>query len=293
MNEIVSTCRYYGFGSYYEYLYEICRLTLEAKGRQPLMPVLDVGAIPRAELRRLAPVLPLMRLMLDTVDPALLKTVHALAPQKQPLLRSLALQDAGRMRIPVVTGIRVGIGESPESWEEAAEIANSVQARHQNVMAFHLIPFVPEKFSPMADDPPVANEVYQRAIRAVRRRLAPSISLVAEIHRRPALAVESVVAGAFDLGSIRIADNEHFDLDMLNTLESTRQLLQKINVELKCETVLRPPFVRDHRLMPLVAENLARFAEASANVEEGDALCPRPQNSALLKCNNFETRDRP
>lgn len=293
LTEIVSTCRYYGFGSYYEYLYEICRLTLEAKGRQPLTPVLDVGAVPRAELRRLAPVLPLMRLMLDAVDPALSKTVHALAPQKQPLLRSLALQDTGRMGIPVVTGIRVGIGESPESWEEAAEIANSVHARHQNVMAFHLIPFAPEKFSPMADHPPVANEVYQQAIRAVRRRLDPSITLVAEIHRRPALAVESVVAGAFDLGPIRIADNEHFDLDILNTIESTRQLLRKINVDLKCETVLRPYFARDQKLMPLVAENMARFAEASGNEAEGDPLCPHRQNPSSRKRNNFETHDSP
>lgn len=291
--EIESTCRYYGFPTFYDYLYEICRLTLTAKGRQPLTPLLDVGALPRAELRKLAPVVPLMRLMLDAVDPALAETVHAHAPQKQPLLRSLALQDVGRAGIPLVTGIRVGIGESPESWVEAAEIVNSIHDRHQNVMAFHLVPFVPEKFSPMADHPPVTNEMFQAAIRAVRRSLNPEITLVAEVHRRLALAAESVVAGAFDLGPIRIADNERFDLDMLNAVESTRHLLRKINVDLARETVLRPQFIRSWHLPDLVEHNLARFAEITAPAEDGNPVCSQSQKPTSRKRSNFETHDSP
>lgn len=259
LSEIDSTCRYYGFQNWYHYLYELCRLTLEARGRQPLMPVLDVGAIPIMELRKLAPVVPLMRLLLDTVDPALATTIHADAPQKSPILRTLALQDVGRAGIPLATGIRVGIGESHESWEEAAAIANKVHEKFGNIMAFHLLPFVPEKFSKMAQHPPVTNELFQQAIRAVRRRLDPGITLVAEVYHRLGLAAEAVIAGAFDFGPIRTADSDSFDLDMLNHVRSVSELLEKINVGLECSPTLRHKYVTEHRLPPAIMENLERF----------------------------------
>lgn len=259
LNEIESACRYFGFKSWFRYLYEMCRLTLEARGQQPLMPVLDVGAVPIVELRRLAPVVPLMRLLLDTVDPDLAATVHGKAPQKSSLLRSLALQDTGRAGVPVTTGIRVGIGESQESWEEAVEIANSVHEKYGNVMSFHLVPFVPLKFSKMEHHPPVSNEVYQDAVRVVRKGLNPSITLVAEVYHRLGLAAEAVVAGAFDFGHIRIADSERFDLDMLNQVQAVRELLEKLNVGMECSTVLRDSFLKDRNLPPRVLENLERF----------------------------------
>jgi 7,8-didemethyl-8-hydroxy-5-deazariboflavin synthase CofG subunit len=268
--EIESTTRYYGFQNWFHYLYELCRLTLDVRGQQPLTPVLDVGPIPMAELRKLAPVVPLMRLLLDSADPALNETVHVQAPQKRPLLRNLALNDVGRAGIPLATGIRVGIGESPESWEEAAAIVNEVQAKHGNVMSFHLVPFVPEKFSKMANHPPVTNEIFQQAIHTVRGRLDSSIALVAEVHHRLALAAESVVAGAFDLGPIRIADSERFDLDMLNAVNAVRDLLERINVNMECTTVLRQQFYRDHRLPARIEENIERFVR----LEQETGQCP-------------------
>src|SRR5690606_20115201 len=121
------------------------------------------------QLRRLAPVVPLMRLLLDSADPSVHETIHAQAPQKHTLLRSLALNDVGRAGIPLATGMRVGIGESVESWEEAVDVINEVHRRHGNVMAFQLVPFVPQPFSKMSNQPPVTSEVFQDAIKVVRR----------------------------------------------------------------------------------------------------------------------------
>lgn len=259
--EIESTCRYYGFENWYDYIYNLCRYTLEARGRQPLAPVLDIGPVPIMELRKLAPVVPLMRLLLDSADAALNETVHAQAPQKSPLLRSLALNDVGRAGIPLATGTRIGIGESRQSWSEAVEIVNEVHRKYGNVMAFHLIPFVPEPFSKMANYPPVTNEVFRDAVKIARSQLDPSITLVVEVHHRLALAAESVVGGAFDFGPIRIADSERFDLDMLNAVNAVRGLLEKINVGMECAPILREKFQREHRLPPLVESNMARFKE--------------------------------
>ncbi len=280
MPEILSAMRYYGFRSWYDYLFELCRLTLEAKGRQPLTPVLDVGAIPTRELKKLQPVVPLVRLLLDTVDPVAGAIVHAKAPQKNPILRTLALKDVGKAGIPLVTGIRIGIGESPESWLEAVRIANEVQDQYQNVAAFHVLPFVPQQYSVMADAPPVTNETYQQAVRSIRAHLDRSIALVAEVHHRMALAPESVISGAFDFGPIRIADNERFDVDMLNAVNGVGELLSRINVEMECVPALRESYVRDHRLPRSVEENLERFKhinDGCLSDDEGQPEQPEPQ----------------
>ncbi len=259
--EIESAMRYYGFPGWFDYIYELCRLTLEAKGRQPLIPVLDIGSIPVKELRRLAPVVPLMRLMLDSVDPALVSTIHSRAPQKNPLLRTLALNDIGRAGIPLNTGIRVGIGESPDSWAEAARIANEIHQRHGNVMAFHVIPFMPDPYSPMEKNPPVPAEVFNHAIKTVRQHLSSDITVVAEVFHRLALAPEAVVSGAFDLGPIFLANNERFDVDMLNAVNGVSELLGKIHIDVKCVPVIRESFASIYNLPPLVRSNLARFQQ--------------------------------
>lgn len=263
--EIESLMRYYGFSSWYDYIYELCRLTLEAKGRQPLSPVLDVGPLPTRELKKLAPVVPVIRLLLDSADPELSSTVHSQAPQKSPVLRTLALNDIGKAGIAISTGIRVGIGESPESWVEAVSTVNRVHERYGNVMSFHVVPFVPQQFSRMADNPPISNDLYRNAIRVVRQHLHQDISLVGEVFQRLALAPEAVISGAFDLGPIRIADNERFDVDMLNAVNGVRDLLTKIHVEMKCVPVVREEYKTNHHFPPLVEANLQRFKDIEAH----------------------------
>lgn len=261
--EVESSMRYYGFPGWYDYIHELCHLTLGAKGRQPLTPVLDIGSIPTRELRRLAPVAPVIRLLLETADPALTKIVHAQAPHKNPLLRTLALNDVGRAGIPLITGIRVGIGETPDSWKQAADVVNEVHERHGNVMAFHIVPFVPQSFSRLANSPPVPTDVFNHAIRAIRHNLSSEITLVAEVYHRLALAPEAVVSGAFDFGPICIADNERFDVDMLNAVTGVSDLLGRIHIDVKCVPTIRENFAASHRLPALVASNLKRFQTIS------------------------------
>jgi 2-iminoacetate synthase ThiH len=231
-------------------------------------------------LKRLAPVVPLIRLLLDTADPALAGTVHAQAPQKSPLLRTLALNDIGKAGIPLSTGMRVGIGESPESWIEAASAINRVLEKYGNVRAFHVVPFVPEPFSPMADNPPVTNDLFRQAVKVVRQHLVKEITVVAEVYQRLALAPEGVISGAFDLGPIRIADNERFDVDMLNAVNGVRELLTKIHVDMKCVPVIRDKYKKDHRLASGIEANLERFNQIGedscivSGTSEQDTILP-------------------
>ena len=165
--------------------------------------------------------------------------------------------------MPIATGIRVGMGESPESWVEAVKIVNEVHKQYNNIMTFNVIPFVPEPFSVLSTSCPCSNDTLAQAIKTVRRHLAPGITLVAEGYKRLALAPDAVVSGAFDLGPIHIADNERFDLDMLNAVTHTRELLEKLSVTVGCTPVVRPPYDKEHRLPQAIETNLRRFDKLS------------------------------
>lgn len=269
--EIVKTVKYYGFKNWFDYLYHLCSLTLDARGRQPLTPVLDVGALPVKELKKLAEVVPLLRLNLDVVDGALAETVHAGAEHKTVQLRTLALKDVGRAKIPLATGVRVGMGETAESWLEAVRIVNEVQEQFGNVTGFYLTPFAPEAGSKLAGAHPVTNEVFQQAVKMVREALHSDIPLVAEVYHRMALAPEAVICGAFDLGGIKIADSGRFDLDMLDSLSATVETLGKLNIELTKVPVLREKFRMSHRFSRQIEGNLRRFDGLNAVADgEGD-----------------------
>ena len=55
-------------------------------------------------------------LMLESSSERLLRKgmPHEMAPSKNPKLRTKTIQSAGELRIPMTTGLLVGIGETPE-----------------------------------------------------------------------------------------------------------------------------------------------------------------------------------
>lgn len=231
--EIVSACRYYGFRSWHDYLRNLCGLILNASESHVLLPQLDVGALPPAELPKLRSTAPSVRLMLHSADDSLMrKPAHSHAPHKHPQQRLGALEELGRSRIATVTGLTVGIGEAAASWGRAARVVSELQRRYHHIRAFVLKPFFPMQFSPMAQCPPVSDETLLQAIQEVRKELDESICLVAKLQQRMHLAVPAIQAGANDLGPFHLANSERIDFDLPPAIERLRQELADNNVQL-------------------------------------------------------------
>jgi 7,8-didemethyl-8-hydroxy-5-deazariboflavin synthase CofG subunit len=238
--EIVSACRYLGFKGWYDYLAGLCRQITENPRGGPLYPVLDVGPVPLPELRRLIAVLPSMRILLHSGDPALLgREAHAGAPHKRLERRLAALEDCGRIGISTVTGLTIGIGESRESWARAARAVSDLHARFGHIRAFVLRPFFPERFSPMRMWAPVTDETLLEAVRAVRATLHPDILLSLELQQRLHLICDAVRAGVGDLGPFRLGDGRGINFDLYHGLDGLRADLASAGIRL----TERLPFV--------------------------------------------------
>lgn len=100
-----------GYSSTLEYLRDAAMVVYQETG---LLPHLNPGTMTAEEVAALRPVAPSMGLMLECVSPRLMAKgmPHHGSPDKLPELRLRTIEEAGRAKVPLTTGILIGIGES-------------------------------------------------------------------------------------------------------------------------------------------------------------------------------------
>jgi 7,8-didemethyl-8-hydroxy-5-deazariboflavin synthase CofG subunit len=257
--EIVSVCRYYGYTSWSEYLKAILRTILNYPNGRPLIPVLEVGSLPFVELQQMRPYLPAFRFLLHAADDTLqYRVAHMHAPHKTLARRIEMLEKLGKLNIPTITGLTIGIGESRDSWAKAAALINTLHDRYHHIHQFVLIPFHPPRRSRMENYPPVADEIFLDACRQVRRALAPSIHLSAEIQNRLQLVSNLAQEGITDLGEIRFGETDSIHVDLPATLGGLRTELHTAGIRLRERSTLSNGILRKGILPQPVATAIKR-----------------------------------
>jgi len=112
---------HHGCASTPEYVAQIARAVVEEAG---LFPHANPGVLDEAEATALRPWCASMGLMLENISPRLMEPgmPHHGCPDKDPARRMAALGAMAAQRVPLTTGVLVGIGETPE------ELADSLFA---------------------------------------------------------------------------------------------------------------------------------------------------------------------
>gem|GEM_PF-2457603 len=257
--EIHRVSRYYGYSTWFDYLAGVVKGIVEAKNVLPLVPVLDVGALGFVELQKMREFLPALRLMLDTADDSLqFQLAHREAPQKRLAARCRAIETAGQIGIPVITGILVGIGESPKSWALAAEQVAKLQDKYQHIQQFSVVPFSPAPRTPMETMPPPTQETYLQACRDVNSILKGHVRVVAEVQGRFELVEALLDLGIEDLGEIRLGDSDRIDTEISSVLQVLADQLGKKGWQLCPRPTLVNGVVRRRLLSPAVMDLLRR-----------------------------------
>jgi FO synthase len=100
-----------GYASTIDYLREAAAIVYQETG---LLPHLNPGTMSAEEVKALRPVALSMGLMLESASPRLTERgmPHFGSPDKDPALRLATLEEAGKARIPMTSGILIGIGET-------------------------------------------------------------------------------------------------------------------------------------------------------------------------------------
>ncbi len=229
-----------GFKSTAEYLVHASEMALEAG----LFPHTNAGNLTMDEIKELQKTNVSMGLMLENSSERLSQKgmPHYLAPSKRPKARLEVLENSGKLKIPMTTGILVGIGETPEEIIESIFAIKNLHEKYGNIQEVILQNFQPKQDTKMSSFPS-AEENYFKIIVALSRIIMPQMNIQIPPNLSPKSYQSFLSVGINDWGGI-----SPLTPDYVNP-EFTWPEIQKIDensknagFDLKCRFPIYPEF---------------------------------------------------
>ncbi|MEM8808915.1 MAG: 7,8-didemethyl-8-hydroxy-5-deazariboflavin synthase subunit CofG [Cyanobacteria bacterium P01_G01_bin.38] len=207
---------------WFQHIYDLCNLALGLG----FLPHTNAGPLSWAEMQQLKQVNVSMGLMVEQVTPALLETVHRHAPSKRPELRSQQLAWAGQLQIPFTTGLLIGIGETPQDWEDTLTEIATQHRQYGHIQEVILQPHQPGQRQTHGGMP--CDDATLFAVVKLARSLLPAditLQIPPNLVQSSEMLIACLGAGALDLGGIGPWDEVNPDYPH-HGIDPLRQLLR-------------------------------------------------------------------
>ena len=188
-----------GFSSTVEYLIHSSELALELG----LFPHTNAGNLNFDEMRELKKTNVSMGVMLENISGRLTERgmPHYLAASKRPKARMEILENSGRLKIPMTTGILVGIGETVEEVIDSILAIRELHQKYGNVQEVILQNFHPKPDTIMKNKPSV-DEIYFKTVVALSRIIMPEMNIQIPPNLSPKSYQSFLSVGINDWGGI-------------------------------------------------------------------------------------------
>lgn len=190
------------------YLAEMAGLVLAETG---LLPHLNPGVMTARDIELLRPVSASMGLMLEGIAPSLSARggPHFGSPDKDPAARLETLRLAGEARVPMTTGILIGIGETRGERIAAFETIHDLHTQYGHIQEIIIQNFRAKPGTKMADAPEPGLDDLCWTIAAARNLFGADMSIQAP----PNLSGENfsalIDAGINDWGGVSPVTPDH------------------------------------------------------------------------------------
>jgi FO synthase len=161
-----------------DYLAAMCELVLERTG---LLPHANPGLMSAEDLARLKSSNASVGIMLENLSPRLLRAgqAHWHSPDKAPGLRLRTLEEAGRLQVPLTTGILIGIGETLAERFESLAAIRAVHERYGHIQEVIVQNFRAKPGTPMGGHADAELEDMLRTLALARLMLPAEMNLQA------------------------------------------------------------------------------------------------------------------
>jgi FO synthase len=165
-----------GFTSTLGYVGHVAREVVERTG---LFPHANPGIMDAVAVAALRPWCASMGLMLENVSPRLMgpDMPHRDCPDKDPAVRLASLQAMASARVPITTGVLVGIGETPEELADSLFALAALAARTGAVQEVIVQNFRAKPGTPMRGAAEPTPQYLARAVAVARWVLGPEMNL--------------------------------------------------------------------------------------------------------------------
>lgn len=197
-----------GFARTVDYVRHCAELVLKETG---LLPHVNAGVLEEEDYRMLRPVAASVGLMLESTSERLLEKgmCHHGSPDKVPALRLASLAAAGRARVPMTSGVLIGIGETAEERIDALLALRDLHREHGHLQEVIVQNFCPKPGTKMARAPEVSEADFLRVVAAARILLPDEVSVQAPPNLNDERLVELIDAGIDDWGGISPVTLDH------------------------------------------------------------------------------------
>ena len=229
-----------GFKSTVEYLIHASELALE----QGLFPHTNAGNLNFDEMKQLKKTNVSMGVMLENVSERLSEKgmPHYLAASKRPKARLEILENSGKLRIPMTTGILVGIGETIEEIIDSLFTIKQLNQKYENIQEIILQNFQPKPDTFMKNEPS-ADEQYFKTVVALSRIIMPKMNIQIPPNLSPKSYQSFLSVGINDWGGISPLTpdfvNPEFSWPEINKVDESSK---KAGFNLKCRFPIYPEF---------------------------------------------------
>lgn len=229
-----------GFKSTIEYLVHASELALE----HGLFPHTNAGNLSFDEMKQLKKTNVSMGVMLENVSERLSEKgmPHYLAASKRPKARLEILENSGKLRIPMTTGILIGIGETIEEIIDSLFTIKQLNQKYGNIQEIILQNFQPKPDTFMKNEPS-ADEQYFKTIVALSRIIMPKMNIQIPPNLSPKSYQSFLTVGINDWGGISPLTpdfvNPEFSWPEINRVD---EISKNAGFNLKCRFPIYPEF---------------------------------------------------
>ena len=229
-----------GFKSTAEYLAHASEWALEAG----LFPHTNAGNLTFDEMKELQKTNVSMGLMLENVSERLSQKgmPHYLAASKRPKARLEVLENSGKLKIPMTTGLLVGIGETPEEIISSILAIKKLHEKYGNIQEIILQNFQPKPDTKMSDFPS-AEENYFKIIVSISRIIMPEMNIQIPPNLSPKSYQSFLSVGISDWGGVSPLTpdyvNPEFSWPEIKKIEENSK---NAGFDLKCRFPIYPEF---------------------------------------------------
>jgi 7,8-didemethyl-8-hydroxy-5-deazariboflavin synthase CofG subunit len=198
--ELKEWLKKYDCSSTTEYIDQISNLILEATG---LLPHTNAGTLNYDELSVLKKSNVSLGCMLETASDRLSSKnmPHEFAPSKNPKARIRVLENAGKLKIPITTGLLIGIGETLEEIIDSLIVIREINQKYGNIQEIIMQNHVPKSNTKMRNFLPPSHDLFLLTI-SLARIIMPHMNIQVPPNLSPNLYSTYINAGINDWGGI-------------------------------------------------------------------------------------------
>lgn len=183
-----------------EYVDQISNLILEETG---LLPHTNAGTLNYDELSLLKKTNVSLGCMLETSSERLSGKYmpHEFAPSKNPRARIRVLENAGKLKVPMTTGLLIGIGETLEEIVDSLILIRDINRKYSNIQEVIMQNHVPKYNTKMGNFMPPTQDFFLLTV-SLARIIMPQMNIQVPPNLSPDYYSEYINAGINDWGGI-------------------------------------------------------------------------------------------